>query len=636
MAIAYPPSLDHLDERYRAEKEVFSRMKALDDSYHVFHSVTWRDSRDGECDLIIFHELKGFIALEVKGGGIKHDGAQWTSTGNKGVFVIHDPARQARDAMYAVKRTWESKYGTPMPGVFSWAVCFPDCVWQSSSRTLELDETCVLDANGIDNAAEWVESRFAELGTRHGAKILTKSEAKQFIDLFDRAMSIPLSMNRAIVRQEEELRMTDRMQEYLLDIFDDKPRIGFQGAAGTGKTWIAMKKARRLAAGGSSVLFLSFNRQVNDFVADTLGGVEPVTVKTFHAFAQGIIREYLGEHLADQACVNCFFSCIDDIARQAKNFENRGDEDVQLPAADDPSLDNRLNSALHFLGTLPAGMSCSAIMKQHSPGMPGAVRGVMNYLLPDGSSGFYQDRLPLAVMSVLDAEPAMRERHHFDAIVIDEAQDFHKNWCDCLQYLFLKYDDRTCYIFYDDNQTIFTSDRELPVVGLIGSAGLEDHIFRLKDNLRNTAAIHDYAVSKTGKGTTSRPFEIPGITPIETAVKSDAAARARVGQILDNLVGTHRVDRDRIVVLSNRSMDKSVFAGSPAAGTFRVTEGAGARDGWVRFRTIQKFKGLESDVVILVVHRRQQENEARFLADELLYVGYTRAKHLLYVVNVEG
>lgn len=64
----HPPSLDHLDSRFDAEKEVYGSMVALDNSYHVFHSVTWKDSREGECDIIIFNELKGFITLEVNGG----------------------------------------------------------------------------------------------------------------------------------------------------------------------------------------------------------------------------------------------------------------------------------------------------------------------------------------------------------------------------------------------------------------------------------------------------------------------------------------------------------------------------------------------------------------------------------------
>ena len=286
------------------------------------------------------------------------------------------------------------------------------------------------------------------------------------------------------------------------------------------------------------------------------------------------------------------------------------------------------------MSTIPDDMTCGDILNDHGADLPAAVRQVMKYLLPDGEGGFFEDRVPLAVMSIFEADRGVRERYHYDALIIDEAQDFHKHWCECLKYLFLDYGDRICYIFYDDNQTIFTSDAELPVTDLIASAGLEDHIFRLRDNLRNTASIHDYAVTKTGKGATARPFEVPGLKPEEITVKGDAAGRSAVAGILKDLIETHGISRDRIAVLSNRSMPNSIFADMQIAGGYNITEGTGARGG-VRFRTIQKFKGLEADVVILVAHRRGQDKDPRYQADELLYVGYTRAKHLLWVVNVQ-
>ena len=46
----------------------------------------------------------------------------------------------------------------------------------------------------------------------------------------------------AMRRQQEELESVGRFQDYLLNLFDDKSRVGFQGAAGTGKTWLAIKK----------------------------------------------------------------------------------------------------------------------------------------------------------------------------------------------------------------------------------------------------------------------------------------------------------------------------------------------------------------------------------------------------------
>ncbi len=629
----YPPSLDQLNTSSDAEKQVFGRMSSLDDSYHVFHSVTWKDSREGECDIIIFHELKGFIALEVKGGGVKHDGRNWTSTDRHGeVHNIHDPVKQARDAMFAIKRTWEEKYRSDIPGVFSWAVCFPDCAWDPSCRTLDLPEHAVLESKGLNDIKSWVERQFYEQEKRHGSKILSKNDTLQFLDLFNKTMEVSLSLNRAIVRQEEELRITDRMQDYLLDLFDDKSRIGFQGAAGTGKTWIAMKKARRLAEESKSVLFITYNRQVNDFVSETLKDVESITVKTFHAFAQGIIREYLKDHMVDPGCQKCFFACIDDLAKQVG--ESSKGENEKNGGKKESTIDNKLNGALHFLSTIPEDMTCTDILNDHGADLPAAVREVMRYLLPDGEGDYYADRVPLAVMSIFEADQGIRDRFHYDALIIDEAQDFHKHWCECLKYLFLEYKDRICYIFYDDNQTIFTSDAELPVTDLIASAGLEDHIFKLRDNLRNTASIHDYAVAKTGKGATARPFEIPGLKPEEVTVKGDAAARSAVADILKDLIETHGISRDRIVILSNRSMDKSIFEDMQGIGGYNITEGTGAR-GAVRFRTIQKFKGLEADVVILVAHLREQDKEARYLSDEIFYVGYTRAKHLLYVAEVK-
>ena len=56
--------------------------------------------------------------------------------------------------------------------------------------------------------------------------------------------------------------------------------------------------------------------------------------------------------------------------------------------------------------------------------------------------------------------------------------------------------------------------------------------------------------------------------------------------------------------------------------------------GSLRFRTIQQFKGLEADVVILLVHNRPEDAGDHHRSPELLYVGCTRARHLLYVVNV--
>lgn len=85
MAKLYPPSIAEQADVPDSEKQVFEKLKLLDDTYHVFHSLTWNSGMDGECDFVIFNELRGFIALEVKGGKIDFDGKVWKSTDSRGL-----------------------------------------------------------------------------------------------------------------------------------------------------------------------------------------------------------------------------------------------------------------------------------------------------------------------------------------------------------------------------------------------------------------------------------------------------------------------------------------------------------------------------------------------------------------------
>ena len=54
-------------------------------------------------------------------------------------------------------------------------------------------------------------------------------------------------------------------QANILNFLDEQPYAVINGAAGTGKTMIALEKARRHAENGDKVLFLCFNRFLRDY-----------------------------------------------------------------------------------------------------------------------------------------------------------------------------------------------------------------------------------------------------------------------------------------------------------------------------------------------------------------------------------
>jgi len=318
-------------------------------------------------------------------------------------------------------------------------------------------------------------------------------------------------------------------------------------------------------------------------------------------------------------------------------------EDREKRQASDKTIEQKINGALGMLSGLKPGFNCSSVMNSCSDSMPSSIADAVSILLPSGPdfSGdeFNSERLPLAVTYAFESGSGLPEGRTFDAMIIDEGQDFHKNWCDTLKFIFNKYSSRIVYIFYDDNQTIFTGQDSLPVTELISETGLENHVFRLRDNLRNTREIHDFAVERTGLGSTAKAADINGMSPVEENFTNGKSAAVYIGSILGELINESAVSQHQVIVLSNRSMEHSIFSGSNKAGDFTLVHtGEGKRAGTVRFRTIHQFKGLESDVVILLIHGRTENarESGRYLSDELLYVGFTRAKHLLYVVNVGG
>ena len=65
------------------------------------------------------------------------------------------------------------------------------------------------------------------------------------------------------------LRLTEE-QYHVLDLLSDNPRCLFEGAAGTGKTLLALEFARRCAKAGDRVLLICFNRLLGDWFGNEI------------------------------------------------------------------------------------------------------------------------------------------------------------------------------------------------------------------------------------------------------------------------------------------------------------------------------------------------------------------------------
>lgn len=229
---------------------------------------------------------------------------------------------------------------------------------------------------------------------------------------------------------------------------------------------------------------------------------------------------------------------------------------------------------------------------------------------------WFEQRLP-----ELLEEAARKLGPRFDAIVVDEAQDFRDWWWPALLALHEDPDSGVLYLFSDDSQNLYAGG-ELPV-------GPDDILPPLPSNLRNTQAIHGFVSvffeadgrdAGTSKGPPGRPVEI-------LDYHDDDELMRLLDVVLANLLEQEAVSARDIVVLTPPGRDKShVWARRDELTHAHLSDEP--EEGAVLWSTIHAFKGLERPAVILAEVGDRHADDL----DPYLRVGATRARNQLVVL----
>jgi len=230
----------------------------------------------------------------------------------------------------------------------------------------------------------------------------------------------------------------------------------------------------------------------------------------------------------------------------------------------------------------------------------------------------FEHRLPEAL-----AEAASRLGPRYDAIVVDEAQDFREWWWPALLSLHVDPDEGLLYLFADDNQNLYGGTREtLPIAP-------EHHVGPIAHNLRNTRQIGEF-VSVFYEGAEAPIARGPDGDPVQILGYEDDEELTRLlAVVLRNLVEQEQVPLEDIVVLTPSGSGKSRLRASGSVDGFRLSETL--EPGTVLATSIHAFKGLERPVVILAELGDKHLEDL----DRYLYVGGSRARNHLIVLAAE-
>ncbi len=266
------------------EDKVFERLKALPDDYTVFHSIWISSSKEQEIDFLIFHKEKGILCLESKAGQVAYRSKRWYY-GNGKEMKHGGPYNQVRGAMYALLdklHDYEKKHendscrnGLSNRCLFQYGVCFPSITRQqfnkiripndaNPARTLTDDD---LHESKIKQA---IDSVFAVENADFGpSRSLDNKGANVLIyEFLCPTFDIVPSPNVERADRERHFLKLLKEQARVLDFLVDQRSAAICGAAGTGKTLVALEKAKQEARNGDQVLFLCFNSFLRDHLKE--------------------------------------------------------------------------------------------------------------------------------------------------------------------------------------------------------------------------------------------------------------------------------------------------------------------------------------------------------------------------------
>ena len=279
------------------EYRLYELLEKLPNDYYVFHSTSWNEQRRkstlsprkyvqwGEADFTVFHPGRGLIVFEVKDGLISYIRDRgWVQTNRfSGEISTIDPMGQAEKSKYYFRdQVFKPAFDGFVPFTFCSAVWFTsgEREYISGSLPLNYKEETTLWANDM-TSVEQVQNAINRVFKYHDAVCSDNSQEliNKVLDLLAPEFGLVRSIHSRALANETLFHLMTREQSRLLEYLDEQQTAAIHGAAGTGKTVMAIEKAKRLESDGP-VLLLCYNHFLMKHIREKLENHPSIAVYT--------------------------------------------------------------------------------------------------------------------------------------------------------------------------------------------------------------------------------------------------------------------------------------------------------------------------------------------------------------------
>ena len=509
MAIMYPNNIESYNYT-DSEKYFYNQLKdKLSDDFRVFYSIRWFKNVNGqketsECDFLVFHPNYGYITIEVKGGvSLEIQGDEWrildSHSSDSYRVLRRSPFKQAEESMYYFKDYYEENFAGFYRGTYGFAVALP---FYNINQDIGISypSFLVLDKDSMNNLEEKIIEIFKYWRGKYRNYLPFSYEQQvKFIKMLNKRISLSAAAGALIEMRQKELDKVNRVQDNYIEFISNYNKAFIIGGAGTGKTWIGVKKAIKDYKEGKKVLIVTPGKLLCDYIRQQL-------------------------------------ECDIDV----KFFEE--------------------------LSNLNLGS--------------------------------------------------------YDSIIVDEAQDFNEEQAEYITKLLKDKDKSNLYVMYDENQKIYD-------VNFKDKFNIIYPPFLLKENIRNTSAIHNWCIKQTGIGRETKPSIIQGVEPEIFFSEGIKSVVYKLRNLLNDLIINECIKKESIVILSDDESFRYLLNNSGILDNYRFTDkyNNNLEEDNILLKIDKEYKGLESDIIIYVYNNKSNLNK------NCRYIGYSRAKYYLFIIT---
>lgn len=310
MAIMIPAVLSP-EVKSSAERKIFTWFQSAPgtEEWIVLHSLgiaTHNKVIYGETDFLVLAPKLGVFAIEVKGGRVRREKGIWYFTDRYGKTnqKSRGPFDQAREGIFsiiaAVKERLDNAHSHIKRVFFGYGVMFPDVEYTASG--IDEEQWQIFDLRDGVSVRSFIEQLHygakekwkATYGSLSRDKLPTVADVNYIASLLRGDFDCIIPMGAVLHNARDNLIALTKEQYRCLDQLEDNPRCLIRGAAGTGKTLLAVEAAKRAASLGEKVALFCYNSNLADWLNDNFSklpiSVRPEFVGTFHSFLQQIVR----------------------------------------------------------------------------------------------------------------------------------------------------------------------------------------------------------------------------------------------------------------------------------------------------------------------------------------------------------